>query len=194
MSIKLNHKQLMAVSVPVAFVTLAEAKSHLRVDFDDDDTLITGLIAAACSTLEGSGGLCGYSISETDYQLKLYPPYHTHHCALKIPVPYIKEITEVKYFDTSNNEITANLNDWTFMADRFEGFLYPKIESWMGFYSRWDAMTVKFTAGIPNLPPEVKHAALLLISAYYDNRGSEEMTIPKAVYSLIGLKRMGGIG
>ena len=40
-------------SAPV--VTLEEAKRHLRVDHDDDDALIAGMIAAAASHLDPAG-------------------------------------------------------------------------------------------------------------------------------------------
>lgn len=38
-------------------VTLTEAKAHLRVDFDDDDTLIASLVNAATDYLDGWDGI-----------------------------------------------------------------------------------------------------------------------------------------
>lgn len=39
----------------MATVTLAEAKEHLRVSWDDEDAYIAGLIAVVDSALEGQG-------------------------------------------------------------------------------------------------------------------------------------------
>ncbi|MCX5513730.1 DNA-packaging protein [Kaistia algarum] len=43
-------------------VTLEEAKQHLRVDFDDDDDLITAKIEAAGNQLER---MLGYAVADT---------------------------------------------------------------------------------------------------------------------------------
>lgn len=54
-----------AVSVPPAepFITLEEAKRHLRVDGPDDDSLIEGLIAAAIGYLDGLDGVLGRALA-----------------------------------------------------------------------------------------------------------------------------------
>jgi uncharacterized phiE125 gp8 family phage protein len=60
------------VTPPVAApVSLAEAKAHLRVDFDDEDALISGLIDAATQHLDGWSGVLGRALMPQTWEMSL---------------------------------------------------------------------------------------------------------------------------
>jgi hypothetical protein len=50
-------------------LTLADAKPHLRVDHNDDDSLITALIAAATARLDGRDGILGRWLRQQTWEL-----------------------------------------------------------------------------------------------------------------------------
>src|SRR3546814_19020975 len=62
------HRPVLVTPPTVDVVTLEEAKLHLRVDVDEDDELIKGLIAAAVGHLEGWPGLLGRVLAEQNWR------------------------------------------------------------------------------------------------------------------------------
>lgn len=174
-------------------VTLAEAKAHLRVDFDDDDNLIGLLIQAAAAMLNGDGGLCGFPITQQQFKYVFNGVYGVGSEGFYLPITPAIDLHEIKYYNTSNVLVTANLADWELIANNTWALVRPKSLIWPSLYNRWDAFSITWHAGRVDLP-EIKHAMLLCISAFYENRGDAEFEIPKAAQSLINLKRKGWVG
>lgn len=52
-------------------LTLADAKQHLRVDFEDDDGVIESYIAAAIQNIDGRDGWLGRALVEQTWELRL---------------------------------------------------------------------------------------------------------------------------
>ena len=93
-------------------VTLAEAKAHLRVDFSDDDALITTLIAAARQQAET---ITGRQICTATWKLILdaFPgpslmgvpagsPFTLPGHAILVPRSPVASITSIQYLDMSS--------------------------------------------------------------------------------------------
>lgn len=176
------------------YVSLAEAKQHLRVTASDDDSYITGLISMAvdaCSNYLGYSirkGTAKYGFDSFTGSPALINPVN----GLNIPSGnYLRvnsrvlSLVSVSYVN-ANQAVTAfSGSDWITAPDP------------MGNYSRNifintapDSITddtikyiVEVTEGFNPVgtsavdpdtifPMAIKHAALLLIGQYYDNRNA----------------------
>lgn len=77
-------------------LTLADAKQHLRVDFEDDDDVIESYIAAAIQSIDGRDGWLGRALVEQTWELRL-PDFGGS--VIPIPLPPLITIESIKYYD-----------------------------------------------------------------------------------------------
>lgn len=174
------------------YLSLADAKTHLRVTSSADDTYISGLISMA---IEACSNYLGFSIRKATArygfdsftgQPALINPIN----GLTIPSGnYLRlntrclDVTNLFYVSDSQGLVTYDANSWLVAPDP------------MGSYSRNifvedapDSITddvikyiVQITEGFNPVgtasvdpdticPMTVKHAALLIVAQYYDNR------------------------
>ena len=80
-------------------LTLAEAKLHLRVDYNDDDALITTLIAAARQQAET---ITGRQFCTATWKLNLdqFPAYgYSSLSGILVPKAPVASITSIQYLD-----------------------------------------------------------------------------------------------
>jgi uncharacterized phiE125 gp8 family phage protein len=138
-------------------VTLAEAKNYLRVDFNDDDVLIQGIIDSAIRRLEQYGS---FSMTERTYQTVAYVDN-----IIELPYTPINYISRVEYF---------NGKEWITLSPNGDyvvyGTNYKKVR--ILTYPRSD-YRFTYTAGFTCLPHIIKQATLKLIADLYDYRQSE---------------------
>lgn len=177
-------------------VTLAEAKEHLRVDIDDDDALITGLITAAREYVES---VSGWTLFTTTWRMILddWPsqPF------IVLPRPPLQSVTSVVYVDSQDNTNTWPTTEYVVETDRTPGrihLVYGK--SWPTATLRpASPITITFTAGWPSvsqIPQRYKQAVLLLLGHWYENREAVVVSgaVPKqlslAVDSLLMMDRV----
>ena len=156
-----------ATSFPI---TLSEAKLHLKVDINTDDTLITGLIEAATQISEEYTNR--FFITTTIEQtcsnfLETQEIYKSDVIA----------VTHIKYYDTTNTLATWAVANYV-VSEEFQpckislddGKSYPEITS------RVDAVKIKYTVGYgsaaSDVPQAIKSAILLTIGNWYANRES----------------------
>jgi uncharacterized phiE125 gp8 family phage protein len=169
-----------------AIVSLVEAKLHCRVDHNDDDTLISGLIEAATSHLDGWQGILGRAVvTQTwrqDFEGFGYP--------MRLPVGPVQSIVSVGYQDASGADQVVSPADYSILSDEIGAFValnYGK--SWPSVGTRADAVRITYVAGLPTPPAAIKQAMLLLIGHWYEHReavASGNMSeVPMAVNSLI---------
>ena len=96
-------------------VTLAEAKAHLRVDFSDDDALITTLIAAARQQAET---ITGRQFCTATWKLNLdaFPGYgYAALGGILLPKAPVASITSIQYLDMGGSLQT--LSNTLYAAD-----------------------------------------------------------------------------
>jgi hypothetical protein len=176
------------------YVTLAEAKQHLRVNTSTDDSYITGLITMA---IESCSAYLGYSVRKSTArygfdgftgQPALINPVN----GLNIPTgnylrvnSRILSVEELYYMNSSQTLTAFSASDWidtatvnllaTYSRNIFintapvsitDDLIKYQVEVIEGFNpvgtSSVDPDTI--------FPMSIKHAALLLVGQYYDNR------------------------
>lgn len=150
-------------------VSLAEAKTHLRVTGTDDDTYITTLIDVATQTAEEFLNLKLMSQTWVLY-LDEFPDYFD----LLIGTLKTADIGGIKYYNTSNALTTLATSNY--FIDEFhrparvyfaDDFTIPDT------FDRPNAVAVEFTLGFStasNVPAPIRQAILLMIGTYYEIR------------------------
>lgn len=180
-------------------VSLEDAKAHLRVDGDDDDALITGLLQAAVSHLDGWTGVLGRCLVEQSWRLD----FDAFSRCMRIPLWPIISIESVTWRNAAGQVATIADSNYALATDE------------RGAYVRWDkaygfptglyesaAVSVLVKAGYPTtpaaggnpaistVPAALKVAILLLVGTWFDNReatvSGNAAELPFAVKVLIG--------
>lgn len=181
-------------------VSLDEVKSHLRIDTDDEDDVLTAFLAAATQSIDGKDGSIGRALVTQQWRLYLdhFPvamlpnapytrsPYVTQirRFDILIPMPPLQEVTAIEYLDQDNVWQTLDPSDYIVdsvteparIAPAF-GKMWPLVN--VGLTST-NAVKVTFTAGYGDpsaVPDTIKLAIKLLVGSWYENR--------EAVVSLI---------
>lgn len=150
-------------------VTLAEAKSHLRVTGADDDTLITALIVGARQATENFTHRA--LITQTwDLTLDAFPDEIT------VPLPLLQSVTSISYIDGNGASQTLASTEYTVDAKSEPGRIVPAYgKSWPVIRNIINAVTVRFVAGHADaaaVPQAIKQALLLQIGHLYEHRES----------------------
>lgn len=157
----------------VDLLTLKEAKNHCRVDTSDDDEFIDGLIASVTSYLDGYAGVLGRALLQQTWKME-----HANFSAdLCIPLGNVLSVDAVKYYDTNNTQQTASASLYELVLEPGSAEVCLKYgQSWPVAYMRRDAIEVTWKAGYgttaASVPSAIRHAALLLLGHWYNNRGA----------------------
>lgn len=148
-------------------VTVADAKVHLRVDHEAEDTLIGALIVAARRMAEHQ--LQRALITQTwELVLREFPAG-----SIQLDKPKVLGIESVKFLDTTGALQTLDPGAYTLDAATKPGFVVP-VSSWLSTYTADNAVRVRFTAGYgpaaADVPADVVAWMLMQIGALYRNR------------------------
>lgn len=162
---------LSLITAPTAEpVTLAEAKSHLRVDSADDDTLITALIAAARLHLDGKDGWLGRALVTQTWDLLL----DDFQGVIRLPLAPVQSITSVTYLDTAGVLQTLAASKYrTDLVTEPARITEEFGMVWPSTYGVVNAVTIRFVAGYgaPGAVPEaIKLGLKALIAHFYEQR------------------------
>lgn len=178
-------------------ITSTEAKAWLDVTYTDKDSLITGLIAAATSHLDGWKGILGRCLCEQTWRQDF-----DEFCGkLRLRLGPVISITSVKYDDADGAEQTVSANDYTLRSDD-DGF-YIQFDD--GFSNPTTSglpacLRAAYLAGYPTStgawtgPEDIKQAIFLLVRHWFDNPsavvvGVTAQTVPMTVEALLSKYR-----
>jgi uncharacterized phiE125 gp8 family phage protein len=192
------HEGLTCLTPPaVEPVSLTEAKAYLRVEIDDDDDLVLGLITAARVYCES------YTKSQfitATYKLILdqFPVVSSGFTyvgpQLRLPLPPLQSVTTVQYLDMDGNLQNLNTDLYTIDTDSKPGRIVPVYYQPFPVTRPQPAVVqVTFVAGYGDngttVPESVKTAIKLLVNHYYRNREAVSSNglqpVPLAVDSLL---------
>lgn len=148
-------------------VSLAEAKTQLVVNHSDDDALITRLIGAVSSYIDGYFGILGRALITQDWQASA-----SNWKNFRLPMPDVQSIVSVKYFDEDGAEQTLQSaaydieydGDWPYLVFSDKPILQNK-DQVVFVVSRHG-----YGDDASDIPQSIRHAALMLISHYYEHR------------------------
>lgn len=178
-------------------VTLAEAKTHLRVDYSTEDAYITALIVAAREYCEQITGRC---LAQRTFTATLdeFPAYGAD---IVVPRAPLVSVQSLSYRDGNGVAVTMTANtDYRVTTSVLPGRIRLPVTTgaWPATRRIDDAVTIAFTAGAATAPATAKQAMLLLIGHWFENRESVvQGTISTAVQTttraLLSTLRLGDI-
>ncbi len=148
--------------------TVAEAKSFLRVEHGDDDTIIAALIAAARGHVEA---LTRRALLTQSWRLVLDRWPRDGRIALNMAP--LRSLTAARVYDAANNP--ASIDVETFVVDTAANAIASPCWSLPvpGRFSAGIELDLQLGYG-PNssdVPDVLRHAIRMLIAHWYENRG-----------------------
>lgn len=175
-------------------ITLTEAKSHLRVDVTDDDTLITELIKAARQMVEGN---TGRSLITQTWRLTLdkFPPNDE---SIQLERPPLVSVESVQYVDTAGATQTMATADYIVDTSHIQGEVALAYdETWPETRPQRNAVIVNYTTGYgaaSAVPEILKGAIKLRLGDLFANREASIIgTIHTANPAADAIERMNAV-
>ncbi len=157
------------ITAPAAVVSVPEVKRHLRVDHTDDDAYISGLIAAATAWIDGANGWLGRAIGIQKWELQRcgFGPG----CSINLPLAPLVSVEAVSYTAVAGASQTFSEYRVLGIGTSGAGGIYLAAgSSWPTTSGDPDSVRIEFTAGYEAVPAPIKHAILLMVGHYYENR------------------------
>ena len=180
-------------------VLLAEVKSQLRIEHPDDDLMIDRLIKTAASYTDAKGALGHAMITQKWGQwVNSVPPQY-----VRLAMGPLIEVTAVQYYDIDGALQTDTLSNYEITGTDFTTRIGPKSGfNWPVTQDRADAIRIEYTAGYgatsASVPETLRHAMMLLIGHWYDNRENTMMdelsNIPYGFDMLVDMHRRAWYG
>ncbi len=199
-------------------ITLVEAKAHLRVDHDDEDTLISSLIQGSTDYAQNfthrqfvnttfvmnldafpsTNGSSNSNCTVTSSSNKIFSGrwYNNSTRQIVLPFPPSVSITSIVYIDTDGSSQTLATDQYALDVLSEPGRLYNTFgNSWPSTQAIQNAVLVTYVAGYgtaaTDTPEGIRQAILLMIGAWYENR-EEEVSMMQVFQIPVGAKALLG--
>ena len=143
-------------------ITLDEARLFLRVEYTDDDELITSMVKGATVVAQA---FINQQITECQYALALSS--FQKEVSLLSPV---KTIDSVKYYDTTNTLQTLDGSNYYLMDFGLPNKLIFTEGVSLDTYNRPDAIQITFTSGMTTVPSDIIQWVRIRIASMYQFR------------------------
>jgi len=169
-------------------VTTAEVKTHLRIDHALDDAYIVTLIALARQYVEDYTRRALFTQTIT-------AKYDRFSSCFLLERPMLQSVTSIAYIDTAGSSQTLATANYTVdIASTPARITLAYGYTWPSTRDITNAVTIVYVAGWATtaaIPPPLRHALLMMVGHWYENRESvvNSIAIPKimpfAVQSLL---------
>jgi uncharacterized phiE125 gp8 family phage protein len=164
------YRPTLSVAPEETPVNYEEVAAHLRIDADDEDALILGLIDAATAYFDGYYGVLGRALVTQTWVQK----YDGWDAKMYLPVFPVASVSSVTYLNTSGGSSTVTSTDYALYTDECgayvefdQAFTYPTTSVESG-----PKITITYVAGVAAsaVPAAIKQAMLLLIGFWFEQR------------------------
>lgn len=163
----------------VDVITLQEAKDHLRITHDYEDTLIQSYIDAAIISAENYTGrylhlydVVGKSMTFADAAVLEHGP--------------VNGAVAITYYDSNNTLQTLSTDYYTVMVfNNVPKICYNPIMTLPTLYNRYDRVIVTYQAGYDPIPFPFKQYVRLVVAFLYENRSDTVDKLPRFTNTII---------
>lgn len=184
------------ITPPAPVVLWEDARAHLRLDTNDEQDLVTGMIAAATAALDGPTGWLGRSLGpqvlETRFDGFGFGGLLGYQgCTLALPYGPVIAVQSVGYLDATGAAQAVDVSGWEVIGDQLE----PAFgRSWPSTALRREAVRIRYAAGyaadpeadplVAALPAPIRAAILLMVGDLFANRQTVETGVRAAAVSV----------
>lgn len=170
----------------VQILTTAEAKTHLRVDFSDDNDYIDSLVLAAQDVIENYCNIKIMDVTITQRCDSWYDSFELYFSPVQNSGK--ASIEHIKYY---NDATTPVLTTWAASNYDFDKYSAPlrvsladldSIDGYPNISSMLNAIEITYKVGYSSssdVPKALKQACLILVGQWYENR--QEAVVGRSV-------------
>lgn len=184
------HAPVLVIPPADSPVSLAEAKANCRVDAQntDEDGLISSLISAATSMLDGYSGILGRCLVTQTWEVTTDSVTR----CIRLPFPATDVVIEVR--DSSGGSDTVLASNYSLLQDERGSYVrFNDDYSYPSDLAEVAAVRIEVEAGYgdpADVPAAIRQAILLLVAHWFANReavnvGNITSALPFAVDALI---------
>lgn len=163
-------------------VSVSEVKKQIRIDYNDEDTIIAGWIRTARELAETH---LSRTITETTYEV-IYD--RIPKLPIRIPYPPLIYVLSAKIYNIEDTAIDLDLSDWYIDTDSEPARMFLKYNKIFPSYAlrNYAAMRIRYTAGydiyedtttpedgVNSIPDAIKDAIKLYCGFMNEHRAME---------------------
>lgn len=182
---------LIRTTAPAALLGIESAKAHLRVDGDDENDVIQGMLDGAVDLLDGYAGHLGRAVVQQSWRLHLsaFPCGRV----IKLPLPPLISVEAVLFTDPAGVERTLAPEAYEVVAGPTGMIVLRTGFAWPSVACMARAIKINFTAGYGapgDVPKAIVQAVKVTLTAWYADREGERSALPIAAQRLLAAYRV----
>ncbi|WP_242149602.1 head-tail connector protein [Sphingomonas sp. BAUL-RG-20F-R05-02] len=171
--------RVVVITPPEPVITREQAKAHLNVDHDDDDTLIDIYVAAATGQIDGPDGWLGRSLGRQTLEAR-FDTIATDWCDLPLPCAPVAELVSISWTGADHQPRVADLTTIDLIGN---SICVSGLAPWNDVRVGREVLKVRYVAGYETLPAAIVAAILLMVGDLYRFRetASDQGVTPIAI-------------